>query len=123
MAIKEKTNFGKRLAHLRKAVGLTQKQLGDAINISRRMIVYYEGDAESPPANLVEPLAKALRVTPEELLGIKEPKSSFNTRNAALWRKLKLVEELPQKDQKAILHHIELAVRSKELNQKDIANK
>lgn len=123
MATKEKTNFGKRLSHLRKASGLTQKQLGDAINISRRMIVYYEGDAESPPANLVEPLAKALRVTPEELLGIKEPKASFNTRNAALWRKLKLVEELPPKDQKAILHHIELAVKSKELNQKNIAHK
>jgi len=87
------------------------------------MIVYYEGGAESPPANLVEPLAKALRVTPEEVLGIKEPKASFNTRNAALWRKLKLVEKLPTKDQKAIIHHIELAVKSKELNQKTIAHK
>jgi hypothetical protein len=30
----------------------------------------------------------------EMLLGIKGPKASFNTCNAALWRKLKLVEEL-----------------------------
>ncbi len=123
MATKKKTAFGNRLARLRKASGLTQKQLGDTINISRRMIVYYEGDADSPPANLVEPLAKALGVTPEELLGIKEPKASFDTRNAALWRKLKLVEELPQKEQKAIIHHIELAVKSKELDQKKSAHK
>ena len=123
MATKEKTDFGKRLARLRKACGLTQKQLGDMINVSRRMIVYYEGEAESPPAHLVEPLAKALEVTPEELLGIKEPKSAFDTRNAALWRKLKLVEDLPPKDQKAILHHIELAVKSKGIDRKKTDSK
>ena len=66
---------------------------------------------------------EALRVIPEELLGIKEPKASFNTRNAALWRKLKLVEEFPPKDQKAIIHHIKLAAKSKELNQKTTAHK
>lgn len=119
MTTKKKTDFGMRLARLRKACGLTQKQLGEEIDISRRMVVYYEGEAESPPAILVEPLAKALGVTPEELLGIKEPKASFATRNAALWRKLKLVEDLPQKDQKAILHHIELAVKSKKMSQKN----
>jgi len=39
-------NFRKRLANLRKSKGLTQQQLGDKIDVSKRVIVYYEGETK-----------------------------------------------------------------------------
>ena len=40
-------DFGKRLASLRKELGLTQTELGEKVGVSCRVIAYYEGDALS----------------------------------------------------------------------------
>src|SRR4030067_3232599 len=92
--------FGERLADLRKAMGLTQKQLGEKVGVSNRVIAYYEGETDYPPAHLVEPLAKALKVSSDELLGLKRIKQQLNPEHAALWRRLKKIETLPKRDQK-----------------------
>lgn len=111
MFMKKKTtidNFGNGLARLRKAKGFTQKKLGEMIGVSNRVIAYYEKETDYPPAHLIAPLAEALGVSTDELLGIKECKQVVDTDNAALWRKLRVVEDLPKKDQKAILHYIKM---------------
>ncbi len=108
-------NFGKRLATLRKAKGLTQKVLGEMVGVSNRVIAYYEKETKYPPAHLISPLAKALSTTIEELLGVKGETLDFDTSNAALWRKLKIVEKLPKKDQKAVLHYIEMIAKNREV--------
>ena len=69
-------DFGKRLASLRKAGGLTQQELGDKVGVSRRVIAYYEGETNYPPAHLIVPLAKALNVSTDELLGFSTQKKS-----------------------------------------------
>ena len=65
------TGFGKRLVALRKARGLTQVQLADAIHSTQRAISYYENEAGYPPAPVVADLALALGVTTDELLGVR----------------------------------------------------
>jgi transcriptional regulator with XRE-family HTH domain len=102
--------FGKRLADLRKAMGLTQKELGERVGVSNRVIAYYEGETDYPPAHLVEPLAKALKVSSDELLGLKRIKQQLNPEHAALWRRLKKIEALPKRDQKALLHYLDALV-------------
>lgn len=104
-------DFGKRLADLRRAAGLTQKQLGEKVGVSNRVIFYYEGESDYPPAHLIEPLAKALNVSTDELLGIKAVKQQRNPEHAALWRRLKKIETLPKKDQKALLHYLDALVK------------
>ena len=42
------TEFGKRLFALRKARGLTQVQLAEALGATQRVISYYETEAELP---------------------------------------------------------------------------
>lgn len=105
--------FGKRLALFRKAKGFSQKELGEHIGVSNRVISYYERESKYPPAHLIAPLANILEVTTDELLELTEIKTDYDTPNAALQRKLRLIESLPKKDQKAILHHIDLAIKSK----------
>jgi transcriptional regulator with XRE-family HTH domain len=102
--------FGKRLADLRKAMGLTQKELGERVGVSNRVIAYYEGETDYPPAHLIEPLAKALKVSSDELLGLKRIKQQLNPEHAALWRRLKKIEALPKRDQKALLHYLDALV-------------
>jgi transcriptional regulator with XRE-family HTH domain len=119
--MKKKTTvngFGRRLAYYRKAKGLTQQALGESVGVSNRVIAYYEGETDYPPAHLIVPLATALGITTDELLGIAKTKSNFDPQNAALWRRLKIVEELPRKDQKAILHYITMVANNRGINQK-----
>ena len=101
-------NFGKRLAKLRKASGLTQQQLGDKVGVSRRVIAYYEGETKYPPAHLIIPLSKALNVTTDELLGIKKSKHIVDPQLAALWRRLKALETFSEKDRKAVLQFVDV---------------
>lgn len=114
----ERSEFGKRLAGLRKAKGLTQARLGDLVGVSYRVIAYYEKETPYPPSRLIVPLAKALKVSADELLGMKETKADFDPANTALWRRLKVVEALPQIDQKAILHYIKTIAKNREADQK-----
>ncbi len=75
------------------------------------IIPYYEGETNYPPAHLIEPLAKALKVSTDELLGVKEIKEKRDPEQAALWRRLKKIEALPKKDQKALLHYLDALVQ------------
>lgn len=106
-------NFGERLTAFRKTQGLTQTELGLKIGISKRMVAYYEGQTKRPPAHLLIPIAKTLRISVDELLGVKKSQIS-DSNHAALWRKLKKAEQLSQKDQKTLFDFLDaLLVRSK----------
>ena len=101
-------NFGDILTKLRKSRGLTQQQLAEMLNVSRRVISYYEGETKYPPTHLIAPLSKALKVSSDELLGIKKIKDTLDNKHAALWRKLKVLETFSEKDKKAVLQFIEV---------------
>ena len=53
--------FGARMAALRKASGHTQQTLAKEINVSRRMIAYYEVETQHPPTSILSKLAAALQ--------------------------------------------------------------
>lgn len=101
-------DFGKRLVAMRKASGLTQQQLGEKVGVSKRVIAYYEGETDYPPTHLIVPLAKALNVSTDELLGIKQTKKTLRPDFASLWRRLKVVESFSDKERKALLQYVEI---------------
>ena len=119
----EPTNndFGKRLAYFRKAKGLTQRDLAKIIGVSNRVIAYYEAETKYPPSKLLIPIADTLGITTDELLGRTSANIAFDPQNTALWRNLKMVEELPKADQKAILHYIKMMVKNRRIEQKGIS--
>lgn len=109
---KEDTSFGPRLAALRKARGLTQVQLAQAAGTTQRSISYYENDDGVPPSSVVMVLAQALRVSADELLGLRPaPKTAsvVNSEDAEtrrLWKRFQVVARLPEKDQRAVIRLI-----------------
>lgn len=103
--------FGKRLAAIRKARGLTQRDLAKLVGISNRMIAYYEAQTERPPAAKLDTLAKTLCVSTDELLGVKPAKSLIFPENSRLWKRLKIVDTLPPKAQKQIVEYAEMLAK------------
>jgi transcriptional regulator with XRE-family HTH domain len=111
-------NFGKRLAKLRKAKGLTQQQLADQVRVSRRVVAYYEAETKYPPTHLIVPLSKALNVSTDELLGLKNGKNTLDPRLAALWRRMKVLETFSEKDRKAVVQFVEVIAERNKAQQK-----
>lgn len=62
--------IGERIKCRRLELGISAEKLGNIIGKNRATIYRYESDdIENLPITILEPLAKALRVTPAELLG------------------------------------------------------
>lgn len=103
--MKERTleGFGARLAALRQAKGMTQVELGAAVGVSQRVIAYYESHGAQPPGAMLVDLARAVRVTSDELLGLKAVREPLAPKTARLLKRLRRVEELPPADQRAVL--------------------
>jgi ribosome-binding protein aMBF1 (putative translation factor) len=70
--------FGARLAELRQARGLSQDELATLVDVSRR--VYYEVQSAQPPGALLVDLARALKVSTDELLGVKPVRETLSPR-------------------------------------------
>jgi transcriptional regulator with XRE-family HTH domain len=96
-------SFGKRLARLRKAAGFSQRELAAELGISHRVIAYYEGETEHPPTHLLPHLAKALKVSADELMGLEKSKKNGRTQDTRLWRRFSQVEKLPPPKRKQIV--------------------
>jgi transcriptional regulator with XRE-family HTH domain len=107
--------LGQRLLRLRQARGYSQRELGDRVGVSQRMMTYYESEAEHPPAYLLPRLAEALGLTVDELMGVRPIKEHAGaSRNTRLWRKLRDIEKLPPGDRKAVLKFVDaLLVRQR----------
>ena len=79
------SDFGVRLMTFRKAQDVSQVQLAKAARTTQRAISYYETGLGFPPAPLVARLAHALKISSDELLGIRpQPRdvSSFEKVNS-----------------------------------------
>jgi transcriptional regulator with XRE-family HTH domain len=103
--------FGRRLAALRKARGLSQRDLAARVGISHRMIAYYEAQTKRPPAAKLPTIAKALMVSTDQLLGvttldIEEPQDS------RLWKRLQVFKKLPPKAQRQAVQYVELLAKA-----------
>ncbi len=67
--------FGSRLLELRRANGMTQKQVADELNIHSVTYLHYEKDQREPPLELVVRIAALYDVTTDWLLGADQQKT------------------------------------------------
>ncbi len=65
--------FGQRLRHLRRARNLTLAELGERVGRAPSALSLLENGRREPKLSLIESLAKALSVAPEELLRPQPP--------------------------------------------------
>ena len=63
-----KKSIGQRIAERRKAIGLTQEMLAEAMGVSGQAVSKWENDISCPDITLLPSLAKKLGMTLDELL-------------------------------------------------------
>jgi transcriptional regulator with XRE-family HTH domain len=112
------TGFGARLAALRKAAGYTQAELAEELGISQRMVAYYEGQTEHAPAALLPAIAKALRVTTDELLGVASMRKASRPSNSRLQRRMQQIEKLDARTKRQVMQLLDTFIANQKLRQK-----
>ena len=110
------TDFGARMAELRQAAGYSQRELAAELGISQRMVAYYEGETDYPPAGILPELARVLGVSIDQLLGTKLIRSATKKpQDTRLWRRFKQVEKLPAKERRQLLQLIDTFLEREKL--------
>ncbi len=98
------------LKKLREAAGLSQRGLARLINEQQSNVRYWETSGNLPRSNVLVPMAKALGVTVEELLGEARPKRVVSPGGRAS-QLFSAVAKLPRRQQEKILDILEPFVR------------
>jgi transcriptional regulator with XRE-family HTH domain len=100
---------GSRLKKLREASGLSQRELARQLGQDQSNIHYWESTGKAPRSDILVPMAKALGVSVEELLG--QPKPSRVTSPGGRARQLfDTVSKLPRRQQQKIIDVVEALV-------------
>lgn len=80
--------FSERLKAARKKNKLKQSELAEKSGVSLRMLSRYESGAVSPSMKVIEKLAAAMDISPEELVADDEPKAEDMTEKLRMHAKL-----------------------------------
>lgn len=109
--------FGQRIPELRLARGITQVEFASSVGVSQRAISRLETVAEYPTVPLHVALCEVLQTSADELLGLKPPPKVAGLRQPPeekrLWRHLKVVASLPERDQRAVLRIIDSTAKAR----------
>ncbi len=104
-------SFGKRMAKLRKNLGFTQTDLGEALGLDQTAIASYEVGRRRVPLSLLSPLARILRVSISEL--VEEPQQQGRRGPAPkLQRQIEQVIQLPKSKQKFVSEMLDTVLQS-----------
>ena len=105
---------GIRLAKFRKATGLSQQELANKIGVAQPVISRYEKGQRKLYDDMLAELAKALGVTPNDILGI-APTKCADTDTSSLSKRmitrLKKIETLPRRAQDHLIGMLDMALK------------
>ena len=104
--------IGKRLSLLRKARSLTQCELAKIIGISQSALTDYERDKLRLHDSLIIKISQVLKISTDELLGIKNNYDIEAMPSLRLVRRMKEIEKLPLAQQKALLKNIDMFLKA-----------
>lgn len=104
--------FGKRLARIRKAAGYTQRDLAAELEVSQRVIAYYESQTQHAPTHLLPAIAKALGVSTDQLLGLQKESERTKPKDSRLKRRFSQVEKLPESERKHVAQYLDRVLKA-----------
>ena len=113
LEIDQKT-IGQRLARIRKQKGLTQKTLAEKMGLIQALVSAYELGKIRLNAEMVIRFAKALEVSADEILGLKNNGGGKENPSLRLIRRINRIESLPPARQKTVLKAIDFMLDAAE---------
>ncbi|KVC93808.1 XRE family transcriptional regulator [Burkholderia ubonensis] len=96
--------LGERIANARKAHGLTQQQLADALGIAQQTLAHYEGGRSRLPVSMLPTLAQLLTLSFDELMGqaVNCGRSGKRGPTSRLQQQIAAIEQLPKAKQQFV---------------------
>ena len=113
-------SFGERLAQLRKTAGYTQVEFAAEVDITQRMVAYYEAPDAQPPAHLLPQMAQVLGVGVgvDVLLGLSEQRSPKRIATNRLERRLLEIDKFDAKAKSQITQLLDSFIEAEKLKQR-----
>jgi len=102
---------GSRLRSLREASGLSLRELARQIGEESSNVSFWERTGTLPRSNVLVPIAKALGVTVEELLGQERPKRA-PAPGGKVRSVFEQVQKLPRRQQDKIVEVVEALLKA-----------
>jgi transcriptional regulator with XRE-family HTH domain len=103
--------MGRRISETRKALGITQVQLADALGVAQQVVASYEVGRHRVPASFLPRLARTLAVSVEELIG-EEPQRSRRGPSPRLLQQIERIQRLPKAKQRFVMQMIDTALQA-----------
>ena len=97
---------GKRLSSIRAERGITQEELAKRLGTAQPIVSNFERGERRLHTQLIIELSRILKVSADELLGIK-PSKGESKPSLRLMRRMKKIEALPNHQQQALLKTID----------------
>jgi transcriptional regulator with XRE-family HTH domain len=99
-----KDRFAHRLRGLRKQRGVSQFELASRLGITPGTVSAYETGRAWPSPSIIVKLAVVLDVSTDVLFGVRAAKTleGIDGSTARLWGKLRAIQSLPERDQRAV---------------------
>ena|SRR5215469_1616220 len=98
--------LGQRVAAARKASSITQVQLAETLGIAQQTLAHYELGRLRIAVAMLPPLAKALGVTVEELMGEETPPAKRGPAPKLL-QQIERIQRLPRAKQRLVLQMLD----------------
>ena len=95
-----------RLRQLRQAAGISVRELARQVGESHTNVSYWERSGQIPRSNVLAPLAKALGISVEELLGEPKPRRTAAP-GGKLGQVFEAVSKLPRRQQQKVIEMAE----------------
>ena len=105
-SVDEKT-IGARLRELRQQRGLTQAEVAQALGIDQSLISEYERGVVRLHGSLIVGLAKLLKVSTDQLLGVEKLKNGDILGDRRFLRRLLQIEKLSRREKQLLLGTID----------------
>lgn len=99
--------IGKRLAFLRKMRGITQVELAEQLGMIQALVSDYERGKLRLHGGLIVAFAKALRVSSDEILGLKTTNGFGPFKDRRFLKRLEKIDKLPRRDRQVLLATID----------------
>ncbi len=108
--MEEPKNETTRLRTLRKRAGMTMREVAERVGTNHQTVLYWEKVGKVGNAELIMPLAEALGVTVEEILGYPRPRKTVPV-GGRMGEVFEAASRLPRRQQQKILDIVEPFIR------------
>jgi transcriptional regulator with XRE-family HTH domain len=99
--------IGARIRELRKRQGMTQTELAAELGINQSAVSDYEKGVVRMHAAMLAGVAKALKASADEILGLEKAKQNGHAVDRRFLRRVERLDQLSRRDQQALLGTID----------------